>query len=64
MFLKLGAGTLLECLRMDKKIIAVSNSSLMDNHQDDLQLALSASKYIIGSNLRSAQAILSILDGF
>ena len=42
-----GAGTLFECLNRGKKVIAVSNYELRDNHQEDLLETLSQKGYII-----------------
>jgi beta-1,4-N-acetylglucosaminyltransferase len=41
-----GAGTLMEALAMGKKVVAVINTALMDNHQAELAYALSAHKLL------------------
>jgi UDP-N-acetylglucosamine transferase subunit ALG13 len=45
-----GAGTLLEALRINKPLIAVFNESLMGGHQRELALELEASGYILSSS--------------
>ena len=35
-----GAGTVMECLRMNKKLVVVINTALMDNHQMELAGAM------------------------
>ncbi len=44
----IGAGTCLEALRASKKLIAVINDSLMDNHQQELFDKLKGEGYIFG----------------
>ncbi|KAF7458242.1 UDP-N-acetylglucosamine transferase subunit ALG13 [Cryptosporidium felis] len=42
-----GAGTILNSLRNNKKMIVVINNSLMDNHQSELATQLHDEKYLI-----------------
>ncbi|KAJ9120713.1 hypothetical protein QFC22_002644 [Naganishia vaughanmartiniae] len=41
-----GAGSILTALRAGKKLIVVPNTSLMDNHQAELALALEKENYL------------------
>eukprot|EP00825_Cyclidium_porcatum_P042382 TRINITY_DN5788_c0_g1_i4.p2 TRINITY_DN5788_c0_g1~~TRINITY_DN5788_c0_g1_i4.p2 ORF type:complete len:219 (+),score=62.88 TRINITY_DN5788_c0_g1_i4:120-776(+) len=43
-----GAGTLLEILRQGKKVLAIVNEELMDNHQIELENFLKKQNYIFG----------------
>lgn len=43
-----GAGTLLECLKYEKRIIAIVNNTLADNHQLELFEELKKGRYIFG----------------
>lgn len=43
-----GAGTLLECLKLEKKIVAVVNNTLADNHQLELFEELEKGRYLAG----------------
>jgi beta-1,4-N-acetylglucosaminyltransferase len=45
-----GAGSILEALSMDKKLLVVINEALMDNHQVELASELSP-QYLIASNI-------------
>jgi beta-1,4-N-acetylglucosaminyltransferase len=42
-----GAGSLVESLRLDKSVVAVVNTSLMDNHQEELGSALQDKGYLV-----------------
>ena len=42
-----GAGTLLECLKADKRVIAVTNPKLQDNHQVELVEKWASRNYLI-----------------
>lgn len=46
-----GAGTCLEVLRCNKRLLVVTNDSLMDRHQDELADQLAQDKYLIKTNL-------------
>ena len=41
-----GAGTVMEALRMKKKLVVVINTKLMDNHQMELATAMSKRQYL------------------
>ena len=43
-----GAGTILDCLRKDKKLMVVINNSLMNNHQFELFDELVKEGYLFG----------------
>lgn len=44
----LGAGTILDCLKMKKPLLCVINNSLMNNHQSELLNQLKKEKFIFG----------------
>lgn len=44
--MRAGAGSILTALRAGKKLIVVPNTSLMDNHQAELALALEQENYL------------------
>jgi len=46
-----GSGTILDSLRYSKPIIAIPNSSLMDNHQLELALEMQRQKYAIHADV-------------
>ncbi|KAK6332910.1 N-acetylglucosaminyldiphosphodolichol N-acetylglucosaminyltransferase catalytic subunit alg13 [Orbilia brochopaga] len=48
-----GSGTILECLRYQKRIVVVPNRSLMENHQLELANEMSKQKYVVKGNLKN-----------
>jgi len=48
-----GSGTLLEVMRMGKKVVAVPNPTLLHNHQTELAEALDSNGYLVFSTIRS-----------
>jgi beta-1,4-N-acetylglucosaminyltransferase len=50
--LKSGAGTILQALRLHKKMIVIVNESLLDNHQAELAQAMAMKKYVLYSDIR------------
>lgn len=44
-----GAGSILECISLQKRFVVVVNSSLQDNHQTELSCALATEKYCLTS---------------
>ncbi|KAF9917801.1 N-acetylglucosaminyldiphosphodolichol N-acetylglucosaminyltransferase catalytic subunit alg13 [Lobosporangium transversale] len=46
-----GAGSILEALRLQKKLIVVVNEDLMDNHQQELGSALHEQGYLVYCNV-------------
>ncbi|KAI8070648.1 stretch-activated Ca2+-permeable channel component-domain-containing protein [Gilbertella persicaria] len=46
-----GSGTILQALRLNKKLIVVVNLTLMDNHQYELAHAMAAENYVICSDI-------------
>lgn len=51
-----GAGTIMDVLKLKKRLIVVVNTDLMDNHQFQLADAMAAKKYLISTT------VLDILD--
>lgn len=47
----LGAGTILEALEIDARVIVVPNTSLMDNHQLELAEELERQGYLLQGHL-------------
>lgn len=52
MYVCIGSGTILQTLRLNKKLIVVVNKSLMDNHQYELAQAMHIKNYAICSDTR------------
>lgn len=46
-----GSGSILESLRLNKHLIVIVNTSLMDNHQAELATELQKSNYLIVSDV-------------
>ncbi|KAG0289273.1 hypothetical protein BGZ96_007134 [Linnemannia gamsii] len=42
-----GSGSILEALRLNKKLVVVVNEDLMDNHQQELGSALHEQRYLV-----------------
>ncbi|GAB5586950.1 N-acetylglucosaminyldiphosphodolichol N-acetylglucosaminyltransferase catalytic subunit alg13 [Umbelopsis nana] len=56
-----GSGSILESLRLHKRLIVVVNEKLSDNHQDELACALETRKYLLRSTCRGlSEALLSL----
>ncbi|KAF0975397.1 hypothetical protein FDP41_005391 [Naegleria fowleri] len=53
-----GSGSLFESLRMGKKIIAVPNESLMDNHQTELANALGQDGNVISARIHNLEQLI------
>ena len=56
-----GAGTVLEVLKSDRKLIVVPNETLMDNHQVELAEKLASSGYCIMAK-SNKEALIDALD--
>jgi len=48
-----GSGTLLEVMRMGKKVVAVPNPTLLHDHQAELAKALNTGGYLVSSTISS-----------
>ncbi|KAI8348688.1 putative glycosyltransferase [Mortierella sp. GBAus27b] len=53
-----GAGSILEALRLNKKLVVVVNEDLMDNHQLELGSALHQQGYLICCNVSELEKAL------
>lgn len=59
-----GAGTCLEVLRMNKRLMIVVNDDLMDNHQKELADQLAGDKFVLQTNVDNFDENLALLcDG-
>ena len=47
-----GSGTILEVLRLKKRLIVVVNETLLDNHQKELADALSVQGHLVSSTVK------------
>jgi beta-1,4-N-acetylglucosaminyltransferase len=48
-----GAGCIFESLNLNKKLVAVINEKLMDNHQQELVNELQKENFLISANCKS-----------
>jgi beta-1,4-N-acetylglucosaminyltransferase len=56
-----GAGTILDCLRLDIPTIVVPNTSLLDNHQDELARELERQGYVTRGSVESVDELVEAL---
>ncbi|KAH8548677.1 glycosyltransferase family 1 protein [Umbelopsis sp. PMI_123] len=56
-----GSGSILESLRLHKRLIIVVNEKLLDNHQDELACALDKHEYLLRSTCRQLSDTLIAL---
>ncbi|EWC44157.1 hypothetical protein DRE_06982 [Drechslerella stenobrocha 248] len=59
-----GSGTILECLRYQKRIIVVPNQSLMENHQVELANEMAKLEYVINSSLADLTSAIELSTNF
>ncbi|ANB11117.1 N-acetylglucosaminyldiphosphodolichol N-acetylglucosaminyltransferase catalytic subunit ALG13 [Sugiyamaella lignohabitans] len=57
-----GTGSILDALRANKKLIAVINTSLMDNHQAEIAHEFESQGYLVSTDTESISAALQRLD--
>lgn len=50
--LTIGSGTIIEVLRLGRRMIAVPNETLLHNHQAELAEALDTSGYLVSSRVQ------------
>jgi beta-1,4-N-acetylglucosaminyltransferase len=55
-----GSGSVLEALHFGKLLVVVPNTSLMDNHQQEVADALSADGYLIKSSPRYSNREMTV----
>lgn len=56
-----GAGTCLEVLRMNRRLLLVVNETLMDNHQRELAEQLAEDKYVLSTSVDELNANLDAI---
>jgi beta-1,4-N-acetylglucosaminyltransferase len=59
-----GAGTALDALRANKKLIVVPNESLLDNHQLELAKKLADEGYCLMASCSELEAVLEKINDF
>jgi beta-1,4-N-acetylglucosaminyltransferase len=47
-----GSGTILAALRYQIPLVVVPNTALLDNHQEELAIAMERSNYVIRGDVR------------
>lgn len=59
---KSGSGSILEALRLRKRLIVVANEDLMDNHQMELGSALQEQNYLVCCTVNQLESALKGKD--
>ncbi|KAH7083038.1 glycosyltransferase family 28 C-terminal domain-containing protein [Paraphoma chrysanthemicola] len=59
-----GSGTILAALRYQVPLIVVPNTSLLDNHQEELAVAMERSNYLIRGDVRDLGPAIQKSEGF
>ncbi|TDH65368.1 hypothetical protein CCR75_002991 [Bremia lactucae] len=57
-----GAGSIMDSLALNKNLVVVVNTMLMDNHQTELAEAMADLKYCIQTNVQGLQKVLETGD--
>ncbi|OAG12478.1 uncharacterized protein CC84DRAFT_124104 [Paraphaeosphaeria sporulosa] len=59
-----GSGSILEALRYQVPLIVVPNTALLDNHQEELAVAMDRAGYVIHGNVDHLAPAIKVSEGF
>jgi beta-1,4-N-acetylglucosaminyltransferase len=59
-----GSGTILAALRFQVPLVVVPNTALLDNHQEELAVAMEAANYVIHGNVDNLASAIKASEDF